>query len=285
MYEKNSFITLTYNDENLKSPFLVYEDYQKFISDLRTQRFTDLLNRIFPDDNQITQRTRWKQLSREQKDHYHGEIQIGHFTTGEYGDQRKRPHWHTLLFNYRPSDLVFKYTSERGDLVYSSASLDRLWKKGITEVGSVTFHSAGYCARYAAKKLVHGNDQEHSYQPIHKRSTRHAIGKAFLEKHYKDIFNYGFVDLDGQKMGIPRYYEKWFRKEKPDEWLRYVTETKNKKILKAEARASREKEEEDRINWNRLNLDKPLQITKHEVQKVIIEQKFNQLQKHLKGDI
>ena len=31
--------------------------------------------------------------------------------TGEYGEKNKRPHWHVILFNYRPKDATYKYTN------------------------------------------------------------------------------------------------------------------------------------------------------------------------------
>lgn len=251
MHENNSFITLTYNDENLKSPWLDYRDFQLFAKKLRK-----------------TQNGR-----------------IGYFVTGEYGDQKKRPHWHALIFNYRPRDLQPKYQNERGDHVSSSESLEKLWGQGITEVGQITFESAGYCARYAAKKLVHGNDQDHPYQPISKKSSRQAIGKAFLERHWPDVFNYGRVILpDGQETQIPRYYEKWLLKNHPEVWWHYVTEVKQKKMNEGEAREQREQQrywdQMDQRSWNKLPL-----ITKLQRRKIIIEEKFKQLQKHLKGDI
>ena len=116
-----------------------------------------------------------------------------------------------------------------------------MWQHGHNEIGSVTFESAGYVARYAAKKLVHGNDDEHGYHPISKKSSRHAIGKRFLEKYWKDIFTEGIVVLaNGSQSSIPRYYEKWLKKNHPTEWEKYVTKTKLKKMQKAEEKSKNE---------------------------------------------
>lgn len=259
MYEKNSFITLTYSDEKLRSSKLQYSDFQNFAKRLRDEIG------------------------------YEPENRIGYFVTGEYGEQTKRPHWHAIIFNWRPTDLTKKYTSELGHEVYESANLTRLWGNGIAELGSVTFESAGYCARYATKKLVHGYDQDHDYQPISKKSSRQAIGKKFLEAYWQDIFNYGEVILrtkDGiVATTIPRYYEKWLLKHKPEEYQRYVTKVKSQKMSNAAEREAAIKLAEDHINWDRLDNGKPLQITRSEVRSALIQQKFNQLMKYLKGDI
>lgn len=248
MYENNCFITLTYDDESLRSPYLIYSDFQKFMKKLRKLQ----------DDP------------------------IGVFVTGEYGEKTKRPHWHAILFNWRPADCVYKRSNERGDKIYSSLLLDKIWSHGLTEVGDVSIHSAGYCARYAAKKLVHGRDGDHEFDPISKKSNKHAIGKRWLEKYWRDVFNYGHVVLnDGSTCSIPRYYEKWFKENLPDEWLRYVTRTKLKKISQAEAR-------QNKIYSVYLNdvrsrqLHQPNPLTPNQVREEIINSKFKLLQAHLK---
>lgn len=250
MHENNSFITLTYNDEKLK-PKLDYRDFQLFA----------------------------KKLRRSCND------KIGYFVTGEYGDITKRPHWHALLFNWRPKDLTYKYSNERGDRVYVSDHLTSLWGQGFAECGEVTFESAGYCARYAAKKLVHGKDQDHEYHPISKKSSKHAIGKKFLEKHWTDIFNHGEVILPGGvKSVIPRYYEKWLKQHQPQAWLDYVTKLKTERMTQAEEKQQREEdrywEATGKRQWHKLPL-----ISQRERRKIIIETKFKQLQSYLKGDI
>lgn len=221
IFEENSFITLTYSDEHLDSSQLQYRHFQLFVKRLRKKIFTDFI-KGFGLEN-------WKLLNKQQKKEQHDKISIGIFVCGEYGELTKRPHWHAIIFNWQPRDLRKRYTSDSGHCVYSSPTLDALWERGRTEVGSVSFDSAGYVARYAAKKLVHGNDG-HQWEPISKKSSRHAIGKRFLERHWKDIFNYGEVILpNGQKSTIPRYYEKWLLKNHPEAWMDYVTTLKQKR--------------------------------------------------------
>jgi len=251
MYQDNAFITLTYSDEHLKSDKLQYVDFQLFMKRLR------------------------KTLNEP----------IGFFVTGEYGEKTKRPHWHAIVFNWTPRDAKPSRVTERGDRVFTSDHLDRLWGKGRTETGTVTFESAGYCARYAAKKLVHGSDECHDYHPISKKSSKHAIGKKFLEKHWKDIFNYGEVHLpDGNMSCIPRYYEKWLKEHQPDAWIEYIDKLKLKRMEDATAREQRE---EDRY-WGQMDRRarfKPALITKNKRRKAVVEAKFKLLQQHLKGDI
>lgn len=207
MHEKNCFITLTYSDKNLKSPKLVYEDFQYFMRMLRRTQ----------------------------------DEPIGMMVTGEYGDENKRPHWHAILFNYAPRDMAYSRKNIRGDRIYNSKIIDKIWGHNDpiqmpSEIGSVTFESAGYVARYATKKLVHGWDND-EYKPISKKSSKHAIGKKWLEKYWwTDCFSLGHIVLPNGRgtCAIPRYYQKWLQDNRPDDWLRYVTQTKTKKVTAAE---------------------------------------------------
>lgn len=202
MHPQNIFLTLTYDDDHIGNNRLDYADFQKFMKRLRKT----------------------------------SNNQIGVFVTGEYGEKSKRMHWHAILFNYAPTDAEYKYSTERGDKVFRSKNIDKLWGKGATEFGSVTLQSAGYCARYAAKKLVHGEDVE-LYKPISKKSSKHAIGKAWLQKYYMDVFRHGHIVLpDGKTCSIPRYYEKWFKENHPQEWSLYATQTKLSKMQLGEAK-------------------------------------------------
>lgn len=289
MHPENAFITLTYRDEDIGDSKLHYEDFQEFIKRLRDHIFRETTEKYFG-------KGYWSKLSQEEKKaHLNQEKQIyersriGFFVTGEYGGETKRPHWHAIIFNWYPPDAIHKWTNERGDRLHTSEITDRLWGKGYTQTGSVTFESAGYCARYAAKKLVHGEDEDHDFHPISKKSSKQAIGKSWLERYWKDAFNHGEIIIQTQesiqRCTIPRYYEKWLQKEHPEEWQHYVTETKAKKLRDMEEKVRMEKDNEIKINNIRLDQGKGLQISKEEVRKKVLEEKFNRLQSHLKGEV
>ena len=82
---------------------------------------------------------------------------------GEYGENRGRPHFHACLFNFDfPDKKVWRKTSQ-GHPVWRSPSLEALWPYGFSEIGSVTFQSAAYVARYIMKKAT-GRDAEQVYE-------------------------------------------------------------------------------------------------------------------------
>lgn len=244
MHEDNIFLTLTYDEEHLESPRLIYQHFQKFIRDLR----------------------------------YRAQVKIPYMVTGEYGDKFKRPHWHALLFNYQPPDQKFKYTSDRGDTVYSSEELTKVWSRGSIEYGSITIDSANYVARYAAKKLCHGRDQDHDYHPIHKTSSKYGLGRSWIEKYHVQTFEHGYVTLpNGAHSKIPRYYVDWCRKHHPTLYEYYIQYTQPRVIREAEETERRELE-----LYLKNRSETPFAELRKNIKLRILESKFEQLQKELK---
>lgn len=252
MHEENIFLTLTYDDKHLESSRLIYSHFQTFMKDLRWHVGAD------------------------------PEKRISCMVTGEYGDKNKRPHWHALLFNYRPSDSAYKYTSDRGDTVWHSRRLSDIWGKGACEFGSITLDSANYVARYAAKKLCHGYDGTHDFEPIHRTSSKNAIGRSWIEKHWENTIELGYCSLpNGAKTSIPRYYVDWLKKHQPDGWRYYVTQTRPKGMAIAEAAARKEELEYFSQIMNRPR-GFPMPLTRSKIEETILQSKFKTLQEKLK---
>ena len=98
-YEQNSFITLTYSDENLKSSKLIRRDIDLFIKKLRDHVHRELLERLFPNETQKTQRRLFNSLPKDRRQEWLKISKIKLFGVGEYGTRTLRPHWHLLTFN------------------------------------------------------------------------------------------------------------------------------------------------------------------------------------------
>jgi len=183
LHAKSCFVTLTYDNDHIPpNGSLLYEDFRLFFKRLRNK---------------------------------YGKG-IGYFMCGEYGETHGRPHYHALIFGHDFQDKQLKRQNAQGNECYTSTELDDLWKNGRTELGSVTFESAAYVARYITKKITGEAAAEH-YQGLTpefaKMSTKYAIGKKWLEKYYEDIFNSGRLTIrGGHTSSIPRYYEKWLLK-------------------------------------------------------------------------
>lgn len=265
--ENSIFLTLTYDDQNLPSQKLQYSDFQEFMKRLRA-KVEDPIRKIVTDPD----------LLKEQLE----KVKISYMVTGEYGEKHKRPHWHAIVFNYYPPDPDCVGTTELGHKVYTSKILSELWGKGRIEIGDVTIESAGYVARYATKKLAHGKDQDHDFQPIHKTSSRRAIGRAWIEKYYKHTFENGFIVMpDGTQGKIPRYYVDWCKQHQPKMYEKYITEVREELIEKVKRKQRREELEylSNMINAGSLGF---MVKKKRDVKHTILKQKFKRLRENLK---
>jgi hypothetical protein len=196
LHEKNCFLTLTYNDENLPEDKSVHRyEVQNFLKRLRKL--------IAP-------------------------IKIKTFYCGEYGDKNLRPHYHICIINYDFPDKQFLRTSQSGHILWSSALLDKLWKKGFANIGDVTFESAGYVARYCLKKhkdkdytFVDGYDETtgeitkmHDLEPEFIGMSQ-GIGKTWYKCFASDT-DKDYLETGGFKNKIPRYYDKLREKVDPE---------------------------------------------------------------------
>jgi len=196
LHEQNIFTTITYDEEHLPyGETLVRSDLQKFIKRLR-KKVPNL--RIF--------------------------------YCGEYGDTTDRPHYHALLFNYRPNDAE-KMAERNGKDIFRSDKLDKTWGMGHINFGNVEFQSAAYVAGYVTKKIT-GPDQEEHYQwiddatgqiidrtpPFQGSSKNPAIGHDWLVRWMEDVYSKDQIIIEGKAMRPPRYYDKMCEKYRPDLW-------------------------------------------------------------------
>jgi len=196
LYKNNCFITLTYSPENLPSNgSLDVRHFQLFMKKLRKK---------------------------------YGKIRFFH--CGEYGEKLGRPHYHACLLNFDFPDKKLLRVSDRGDDIYSSASLDAIWSYGRTELGSVTFESAAYVARYITKKVT-GKCADAHYtcvdvetgELITKKpeyttmSRRPGIGEPWLKKYHSDVYNWDYlITTTGAKIPAPRYFDKRYEIMNPE---------------------------------------------------------------------
>jgi len=194
MHRDNCFITLTYAPEHLpKNGGLQLHHFQKFMKRLRKK--------------------------------YGSGIRFFH--CGEYGEQFGRPHYHACLFGFDFPDKVL-HTIINGFKLYRSRSLEELWPFGFATIGSVTFESSAYVARYILKKVtgeaatlhycdidpdgVITNERAPEYITM---SRRPGIAAGWFERFCGDVYPSDGVVVRGRKMRPPRYYDKLYAERNP----------------------------------------------------------------------
>ena len=177
MYVDNCFLTLTYEkcDNSLQKKHL-----QAFIKRLR--------ERISPQ-------------------------KIRFFACGEYGSQGMRPHYHLIIFGWKPNDL--DVLSAKSNL-YRSRFVEDVWhggvdispyKAGFVSVGvDVNVLTAKYCAKYLAKL---NKCKDGCVKPFTLMSRKPGI--AFFSVT-SDLLEKGLF-VNGKRQGLPRYFEKLLEKD------------------------------------------------------------------------
>lgn len=226
LHDQNSFITLTYNTENLPDDYSVHKkELQDFFKRLRDYASRDIQS--FTKDQ--TQSARFK-----------------YFACGEYGDKNQRPHYHAILFGYNFPDLQYHTTSNSGHPIYRSELLEKAWTKGYSYIGNVTFESCAYVARYVMKKRKGpdeyidpktGKTNKEHYMSVNPDTGeifylqpefclmsrgsgkqtdpdiwRYGIGREWYNK-YKSDLEKDYVHINGAKVKVPRYYDSILEQE------------------------------------------------------------------------
>lgn len=199
LWRNNFFVTLTYNDENMPpGGSLCLRDVQLFMKRLRKAKDSSQAN------------------------------PVRFFLGGEYGEMNRRPHYHALLFNCDFPDRLIHGKNERGEPLFVSEELAKLWSLGFVTLGEVTFDSAVYCAKYALKKFnlrVDATAAERAeYEAryvvydadgiVHERcpefavmSRRPGIGAGYYEKYGSEVRAHDNIVVDGRECRPPRFYD------------------------------------------------------------------------------
>ena len=187
------FITLSYNNENLPKtekgePTLKKDDLRLFKNKLRQQLYRDTGERI----------------------------KIKTFECGEYGQKKGRPHYHMILWGWKPKDLKPNKMNKNGDYLYSSNKLEKIWGKGLIIIGQITYESASYVARYTNKKIDEININPNIEKPFinMSRGKNNSIGIDYWKMKKNQIKENKGIYVKTNKgvklKNIPNYFlKKW----------------------------------------------------------------------------
>lgn len=176
----NSFVTLTYDDDHLPAGGSLDRSAWRL--------FMDRLRKEF------------------------GYGRVRYFHCGEYGTLTRRPHYHGILFNCAFPDAEL-FTVRNGMPVYRSKVLEVLWPFGLSEIGSVTFASASYVARYVTKKIGRSGSYDGREKEYATMSRRPGIGRRWFDKYRCEVYPADSVVVRGKLMKPPRLYDVWLEQE------------------------------------------------------------------------
>lgn len=192
-HAENCMLTLTYDEDHLpEGGNLVKRDVQLFMKSLR------------------------KQLE---------PVRLRFFCCGEYGSKKLRPHYHIIIFGWRPPDMYPFQRDKKRIMMYRSPMLEKIWKAGFSSVLEVTLQSAKYCAKYMQKFnfLVEERKLE---PPFTLMSNRPGIGYNAISA---ECLTADRIYNNGKSIKVPRYYLKVLERGGHD-----LTDFTNRRIAKAE---------------------------------------------------
>lgn len=223
-WETNVFVTLTYSDEKLpKNRSLDISHVQKFMKRLKK---------------------------------YYGstkENPIRQIYTGEYGEDKKRPHYHAILFNCDFADKKRHGISASGNVLYTSEILDRLWGHGHVKFGYANAGAIGYLFKYILKKKTRKEKLQPlfieydgvTYEVEHEfcQSSRNPGIGACLRG--STSIHKGFLTNGGVKNKIPKYYLNWLKENEPKVYEIIQQRKMDHALLKKPETALRKKQKEN----------------------------------------
>lgn len=124
-------------------------------------------------------------------------IKLRYYLCGEYGERYGRCHFHVIVF-------LDSYAEDFQRYVNLS------WPFGFVHVGSVSYESAKYVARYCTKLLTGPKKEWYTERNILPEfalmSRRPGIGASWLQKYGQEVKTHHNVVVKGRTMAPPRYY-------------------------------------------------------------------------------
>lgn len=182
VWDSASFVTLTYNDENLPiDRGLHLSDFQKFKDNLR---------------------------------YYSSNRKFKYYECGEYGEKRKRPHHHIILYGFDPfnkEDRKMVYESWKRCESFFFDPLRPDYNKSNSPIGKgmlpVCREDIAYVAGYVQKKL-NGEKGKEEYGNKRKpfATCSHGIGLDFALQNAERLSQNKWTYLNGKRIGLPRYF-------------------------------------------------------------------------------
>lgn len=233
-WKNATFLTLTYNNENLpedrklcrahmqgfwkKLRYHLYKNTKKASQiDLTLERSNLEELEINPLEEIFCKRKRNKKP-------------IRMLNCGEYGPKTKRPHYHAVVWNFKPMDLRRYSKDRRGYWLFTSKKINQIWGKGYVIIGNAETDTVSYVARYCTKKFARTEEEQQRMKQKKQTefigaSSQGFIGYFYWEK-YKDKIKKAmgiFMKNRDKTMlaKIPKAMEKKWEEENPDEFEDY----------------------------------------------------------------
>lgn len=201
LQKDNSFVTLTYSEENL------------------------------PDDLSVSPKTVSLFVKRLRK----GGVKFRYFACGEYGDHTFRPHYHLALFGFPAC--AWGVTRKQDTCCAICEAIRRAWNAGQIMSGGLTPQSMAYVAGYVTKKMTSEYDPrlEGRRPEFARMSLRPGIGYGVMHEVASTLLEY---DVHKTLVDVPQSLQHGKKKWPLGRYLRRSLRTMigREKTMSPEAR-------------------------------------------------
>ena len=152
---------------------------------------------------------------------------LKYYAVGEYGSQKKRPHYHIILFNANKEHILDAWTINSKPI-------------GFCHIGNVSAASIGYTLKYMCKESkipIHQNDdRKKEFAVMSKGLGKNYMSEQMIKWHKNDLLNRMFVPIeDGKKIAMPRYFKDKIyteqEKDKINEHMVKIGEENDEKLI------------------------------------------------------
>lgn len=209
------FITLTYDDDHV--PGMIVKTGEI----MRKVQYTWKPGEKRPSSVQILLYEDIQKFLKRLRKAYKSKLR--YFVAGEYGEQTARPHYHMILYGWKPTDLENLYKIHHNGY-YTSKWLAELWGMGQIQIAQAVPETYRYVAGYVTKKMyeIDGKKANVYYElgqtkPFACMSLKPGLGDNYYQEHKAEIWRQGYIQCtNGKKAQIPRYYEKQMEAENPE---------------------------------------------------------------------
>lgn len=236
-HEINWFITLTYDDANLTNG-KVY--LNKDLSDEEVPRWVDVeAKTLVP-----MEVTNFIKRLREYYSRVKNIENIRYFYCGEYGGTTGRPHYHLLVFGLDIDDLRLYRNTLKGDALYNSDTIQKLWAKGFSVIAEMNWKTCAYTARYILKKQGEGKkhkgfyDDIGLYQEFTRMSRNPGIATPYYQTHVEQILEDDKIvlpSIDGKPHIVTpgRSFTHFIEESGRYDWMEKLSDNKQKRREKS----------------------------------------------------
>lgn len=208
------FITLTYDDDHV--PGMIVRTGEI----MRKVQYTWKPGEKRPESVQILLYEDIQKFLKRLRKAYRRKLR--YFVAGEYGEQTARPHYHMILYGWKPTDLENLYKIHHNGY-YTSKWLADLWGMGQIQIAQAVPETYRYVAGYVTKKMyeIDGKKANAYYElgqtkPFACMSLKPGLGDQYYQEHKAEIWRQGYIQCtNGKRAQIPRYYEKQMEAENP----------------------------------------------------------------------